>query len=369
MKAVAVFPKGREVRLIDHPEPGACGPREVKLRVLDVGVCGTDKEIVGFEYGEPPAGSDYLIVGHESLGEVIEVGAEVEGLRAGDLVVPSVRRPCDDPSCAACRAGRQDFCYTGRFTERGIGKAHGFLTELVTDDARYMNPVPRELRDVAVLVEPLTIAEKALAQVWDVQERLPWAAPGRGSGGPTGLRAVVLGAGPVGLLGAMLLVQEGFETYVYSRSPRPNYKADLAEAFGARYVASEETTVEGLAETVGRIDLVYEAVGASRLSFEVLQKLGANGVFVFTGVPGRKAPVEVDTDLLMRNLVLKNQAVFGTVNADREAFAAAVEDLEKFLARWPDEVRAMITSRRPMEDYEELASGKSEGIKNVIAMA
>jgi threonine dehydrogenase-like Zn-dependent dehydrogenase len=370
MRAVAVFPKERAVRVIeDHPEPGACGPREVKLRMLDVGVCGTDKEICSFEYGEPPAGSDYLVVGHESLGEVVEVGAEVGQLRAGDLVVPSVRRPCDDPSCAACRAGRQDFCYTGRFTERGIAKAHGFLAELVKDEERYMNVVPRSLRDVAVLVEPLTIAEKALAQVWDIQERLPWTGThARGTGEPTGLRAVVLGAGPVGLLGAMLLVQEGFETYVYSRSPKPNYKADLTEAFGARYVAAEETTVEGLAEIVGRVDLVYEAVGASRLSFEVLQHLGTNGVFVFTGVPGRKAPVEVDTDLLMRNLVLRNQAVFGTVNAGREAFAAAIADLEKFLARWPEEVRQMITSRHPPEDYKELACGKSEGIKNVIAV-
>lgn len=369
MKAVAVFPKERAVRVIeDHPEPGACGPREVKLRMLDVGVCGTDKEICNFEYGEPPAGADYLVVGHESLGEVVEVGAGVERVRAGDLVVPSVRRPCDDAACAACRAGRQDFCYTGRFTERGIAKAHGFLAELVADEERYMNVVPRELRDVAVLVEPLTIAEKALAQVWDIQERLPWAGPARGAGQPTGLRAVVLGAGPVGLLGAMLLVQEGFETYVYSRSPAPNYKADLAERFGARYLAAEETTPQGLAETVGRIDLVYEAVGASRVSFEVLQTLGTNGVFVFTGVPGRKAPAEVDTDLLMRNLVLKNQAVFGTVNAGSDAFAAAVTDLGKFVARWPDEVRAMITSRRPPEDYKELASGKAEGIKNVIAV-
>jgi threonine dehydrogenase-like Zn-dependent dehydrogenase len=368
MKAVAVFPKEREVRVIEHQEPGACGPREVKLRMLEIGVCGTDKEICSFEYGEPPAGSDYLVVGHESVGEVVEAGAEVERVRAGDLVVPSVRRPCDDPACAACRAGRQDFCYTGRYTERGIAKAHGFLAESVVEDERYINVVPRSLRYVAVLVEPLTIAEKALAQVWDIQERLPWALPAKGTTGrANGLRAVVLGAGPVGLLGAMLLVQEGFDTYVYSRSPTPNYKAELAEAFGARYVASEETSVEGLAEIVGRIDLVYEAVGASRVSFEVLAALGTNGVFVFTGVPGRKAPVEVDTDLLMRNLVLKNQAVFGTVNAGREAFEAAIGDLGRFAARWPSELRSMITSRRPPEAYRELASGKSEGIKNVIA--
>lgn len=142
--------------------------------MLDVGICGTDKEIVSFEYGTPPEGSPYLIIGHESLGEVIEVGSAVTRVKVGDLAVPTVRRPCSDPSCIACRADRQDFCYTGKFTERGINQRHGYMTEFVVEDQRYLNPVPRTLRDVAVLVEPLTIAEKGITQLKQIQQRLPW---------------------------------------------------------------------------------------------------------------------------------------------------------------------------------------------------
>src|SRR4029450_10032805 len=203
MRAVAVRPATREVALIEQDEPTLAHPTDVKLRMLDVGVCGTDREICAFQYGTPPDGCGHLVIGHEWLGEVVEVGSAVSRLRPGDLVVTMVRRPCEHPHCTACRGGRQDFCFTGDFTERGIAKRHGFMTELVVDDERWMHVVPRALRDVAILVEPLTIAEKALIQVNQVQQRLPWTcdvdtSPRR----QTCHRAVVLGAGPVGLLGA-----------------------------------------------------------------------------------------------------------------------------------------------------------------------
>ncbi len=230
MKAVAVFPSTKQVKVIDHPEPAISSPTEVKLRMIDVGVCGTDKEIVTFQYGTPPEGSEYLVIGHESLGEVIEIGPGVKTLKKGDLVVTMVRRPCDHPECVACRAGRQDFCYTGDFTERGIKGRHGFMTELVVDDEKYMNLVPGGLRDVAVLVEPLTIAEKGIEQLWQVQSRLPWACPIEPGEPPQYChKAVVLGAGPVGLLGAMALMLRGFKTYVYSKNPLPNPRADLCK--------------------------------------------------------------------------------------------------------------------------------------------
>jgi threonine dehydrogenase-like Zn-dependent dehydrogenase len=369
MKAVAVFPAAHDVRIIDHEEPRLASPTGVKLQMLEVGICGTDKEICAFEYGTPPAGSPYLVLGHESLGRVIEVGSDVSRVRVGDLVVTMVRRPCPHDDCPACRARRQDFCVTGDFTERGIKEAHGFLTETVVDDEWYMHVVPPELRDVAVLTEPLTIAEKALAEVRQVQQRLPWAfstpeaAPGRRH------RAVVLGAGPVGLLGAMALLVAGFETYVYSRSPAPNPKADLVQSLGATYISSETDPVERLAERVGNIDLIYEAVGASGLAFEVMPYLGTNGVFIFTGVPGRKAPIQVDADRIMRNLVLQNQVVFGTVNAGRDAYEAAIRDLTAFRQRWPEAVRALITGRYPIDAHRDLVMGKEGGIKNVIALA
>jgi threonine dehydrogenase-like Zn-dependent dehydrogenase len=370
MKAVAVFPAEKRLRVIDdHPEPKIENQSQVKLRMLDVGICGTDREIVAFEYGTPPAGSAYLVIGHESLGEVMETGSAVKNLRKGDLVVTSVRRPCPDPDCVACRAGRQDFCYTGDFTERGIKGRHGYMTEFVVEEEHYMSKVPGELRDVGVLVEPLTIAEKGVTQLWQVQKRLPWACP-EGPGKPPSYchKAVVLGAGPVGLLGAMKMVLEGFETFVYSRSDPGDPRQEIVRTIGAKFIAAETNTVEQMAQEVGNIDVVYEAVGASRLAFDVIKYLGANSVFIFTGVPGRKAPIEVDTDLLMRDLVLKNQIVYGTVNASAQSFSDAIRDLGEFSRRWPDAVRGLITARIPMEEAAKPLTGKAGGIKTVIAI-
>src|SRR5256712_6052440 len=177
-----------------------------------------------------------------------------------------------------------------------------------------------------------------------VRRRLPGAcAVARGQPRTACHRAVVLGAGPVGLLGAMALAAAGYDTSVYSRERAPNPKADLVAAIGGHYYAAEETPIARLAEQVGNIDLVYEATGASSIAFQMMEAIRTNRVFVFTGVPGREAPIEVDTDVIMRNLVLKNQVMFGTVNAGHEAFEAAIRDLTLFQQRWPAAVRSLIT--------------------------
>jgi threonine dehydrogenase-like Zn-dependent dehydrogenase len=369
MKTIAVTPAARQVSIVNQAEPNISSPTEVKLRMIEAGVCGTDREICAFEYGTPPAGMEHLVIGHESLGEVVEVGANVSRVRVGDLVVPMVRRPCPHDYCAACRSSRQDFCFTGDFTERGIKQQHGFMAQFIVDDEKFMNPVPAEMRDVAVLVEPLTIAEKGLAQVWNIQQRLPWGCPIEpGKAQAHCHKAVVLGAGPVGLLGAMALVNADFDTYVYAREPAPNPKASVLETIGAKYFSAETHSLEALTSEIGNIDLVYEATGASKLAFDMIQHLGTNGIFVFTGVPGRKAPVQVDTDLMMRNLVLKNQVVFGTVNAGRPTFEDAIRDLQVFKNAWPQAVQSLITGRFPIDAHRELLVGKASGIKNVIQL-
>jgi len=324
MKAVAVYPGNREVKVIDIAEPGKPAPGQVKLRMLEVGVCGTDKEICAWVYGSPPEGSDHFVLGHESLGEVMEIGSGVEDLRTGDLVVSTVRLPCTDADCVPCRAGQYDFCSTGHYREHGIMYLDGFMTEQLVEERHNLHPVARELRDVGVLVEPL---------------------------------------------GAMLLVNEGYETYIYSRSPKPNAKAAVGEAIGAKYISSEQTTIEQMAEQVGNIDLVYEAVGASKFAFDVLKYLGSNGIFVFTGVPRGEKPMEIDTERIMYNLVLKNQVLLGTVNAGPLAFDNAVRDLGVFNKRWPQALRAMITGRYPLEAFHDLVMGTAGGIKNVLAIS
>jgi threonine dehydrogenase-like Zn-dependent dehydrogenase len=166
MKAVAVFPGSHQVKIIEQEDPRLSKPDQVMMRMLDVGICGTDKEICTFEYGTPPAEDDHLVIGHESLAEIVQAGPAVERFQAGDLVIPSVRRPCPHADCLACRSGHQDYCYTGDFRERGIKEAHGYMTEYVVDREQYLNLVPADLREIAVLAEPLTIAEKALEQIF-----------------------------------------------------------------------------------------------------------------------------------------------------------------------------------------------------------
>jgi glucose 1-dehydrogenase len=283
-------------------------------------------------------------------------------VKAGDLVVITVRRPCSHESCETCRAGRQDYCFTGDFKERGIKQEHGFMTEFVVEEERYLNVVPRELRDVGVLIEPLTIAEKSLEQLRTVQQRLPWSA----THGDRKRRAVVLGAGPVGLLGAMALQVSGFAVTMYSRASQE--KSDIIRAIGADYIASESQSVEDMAKAAGPIDVVYEALGASGLAFDVIKYLGPNGVFIFTGVPGRKGPVEVDTDFIMKDVVLNNQVILGTVNAPPHCFESAVDHLGQFMRQWPSAVRSLITARFPIDGaLGPLSAGG--GIKNVIAVA
>jgi glucose 1-dehydrogenase len=371
MKAVAVFPGTKEVKVIEHEAPRLTEPDQVKVRMLEIGICGTDKEICAFEYGTPPPGSDYLVIGHESLGEVIEVGPAASRVKVGDLVVTTVRRPCPHPECRPCRAGYADFCITGDYTERGIKGEHGFMTEEVVDLERYLHVVPPELRDVAVLTEPLTIAEKARDQIRQIVRRLPWLIPLLPEDTPQGtqrlpLTAVVLGAGPVGLLGAMTLMVAGCETFVYALAPAPNPNADIVEAIGGKYYSQGRIPVEEQQALFGHIHLIYEATGVSRLAFEAWKLLGPNSAFIFTGVPGLKAPIEVDTDLLMRNIVLKNQIIFGTVNASAENFDEAIRDIGVFHQRWPQALRALITSRSTPQEAPGVLLGNIGGIKNVI---
>jgi threonine dehydrogenase-like Zn-dependent dehydrogenase len=363
MKAVAAFFSERRVGLVDHPEPEITGPRQVKLRMLMAGICGTDREIASFAYGAPPPGCKYLILGHEGVGEVVEVGEGVKEFNVGDLAVPTVRRPCPHGHCGPCQAGRQDFCVTGRFTERGIMGEHGIMAEYAVDHERHMVKVLPAIRDVAVLTEPLTVAEKAMEQAHAMLGRMPG-----GRKAARGKAAVVIGAGPVGLLGAMKLVDSGYRTLVYSKTFEGSPAKAIAAAMGADFVDASEHAPAALGEMAGEIGLIYEAAGAAKATFEVLAELGVNGVCVLTGIPAPGAPVEVDAVRIMRNMVLKNQALAGTVNAGHAAYAEAARDLESFLRRFPEAVKALMTARVRLEDVPEALAARG-GVKTVIEIA
>jgi len=359
VRALAVFPKQREIRVIERPHPARVTGTEVLLRVLEVGVCGTDREIAAFAYGSPPAGSDHLILGHEALAEVVDIGPDVTAVRKGDLVAPTVRRPCPHAACRPCRANRPDFCVTGDYVERGIKGAHGFLQEWVVEDEQHLIRVPRKLADVAVLIEPLTVAAKAEEQAHAIQSGLPWE---RGR-----VRTLALGAGPVGLLGALAAAVNQDDTYVYSLQPSTDLRAEITRGFGGTYVSGADVPMAELAQRLGRIDYIFEAVGLSSVGFAALEILGPNGLFVFTGIPELGAPKEIDADRIMRNVVLKNQRILGTVNAGRVGWEDALRDLEQAMFLFPDAVRAIITERRSIDDVPSLLRAKS-GIKQVVQL-
>jgi threonine dehydrogenase-like Zn-dependent dehydrogenase len=370
MKALALFPEKRDIDIISIPEP-LLAPDRVLVRPLEVGICGTDRDLARFQFGYAPAGLDYLVLGHEMIGEIVEVGTDVEGFHAGDIVVPSVRRPCDDAACVPCRSGRTDMCFTGKFTERGIFGAGGFMTELVAEVPAFLTRVPASLRDFGVLLEPLSIVEKALEEMGHVQQRLPWKCPGATRDEEHQCRsALVLGAGPIGFLGAFALAVRGFRTYLASRNDPEDPKIRVLDKVGVTYFCSRQRTPVQIREAIGNIDVILEAAGSSELSFDFLPTLGINGIYLMTGVPGPGNSIAINADHLMRQLVVNNQVILGTVNASAEAFRRGVENLDLFCRRFPDSMRSMITARLPMERYAEVLIGKKPGeIKAVLTVS
>ena len=330
---------------------------EVLVQVHQVGLDGTDAEILEGQYGDAPPGDDYLVIGHESLGRVAKVTPGVEGLSPGDWVVAIVRRP-DPVPCRNCAAGEWDMCLNGQYTERGIKGRHGFLAELYTEVPDFLVKVPGEVSSVAVLLEPLTIVEKAVEQIKRIQSRLVWQPE----------RAVVLGAGPIGLLAGMLLGLEGIEVHFYDAA-EPGLKRDLVEATGANYIwAAEHKLGHKLAAEIGPVDVVVEATGFSPLAFDAMDMVAPNGVVCLTGVSGGSRKLEVSADHLNLEMVLSNKVVFGTVNANRRHFESGVHHLQEIEARWPGLLSRMITHRLPIADFA-VALERSPGhVKSIVEL-
>ena len=355
MKAITVKPGiADSLALREVPEP-AVGPGEVVVRVARVGVCGTDQEIIRGHYGTPPAGSDFLVIGHEGLGRVVDPGPAETGLSVGDYVVASVRRPCPHAHCRPCRSGQNDMCLTGDFTERGIQGRHGFLSEYYAEHPRFLTPVPPALAPAGALLEPLAVVEKALRQSLKIQERLPWNLE----------RAVVLGAGAIGLLAALLLRLRGIDTWVFDRSAPAGRKARLAGQMGAHFANTGETPVSRIAAELGPVDLIVEATGYAPLVFDACQQLGSNGVLCLLGVADEGSPLTVDAGGFNNRLVLGNRLVFGSVNANPADFRAGVESLAQIEQRWPGLTESLQTRQVPLAEFQDAFAGQAEDVEDI----
>jgi len=335
MKATAVFPgKADSVHLAEMPRPRVVdvpGGRGVLVKVLRVGVDGTDREINAAEYGAAPAGDSFLTIGHEGFGRVVEVGAAVTELEVGDYVVATVRRP---GSTLYDAIGTSDMTTDDTYYERGINLRHGYLTEYYVDDADFIVRIPRGLKEVGVLLEPLTVVEKGIAQAYEIQRRLRVWRP---------RRAAVVGAGTIGLLAALALRLRGLEVTAFALTRKPYLNADLIEATGGRYVSTRDISLIDGAREHGPFDLIFEATGFAPIVFDAMQALGKNGVLVLSSVTGSDHRVEVPADRINLGFVLGNKVMVGTVNANREYFESGVKDMAQAEAQFPGWLSRLLT--------------------------
>jgi glucose 1-dehydrogenase len=316
-----------EVAEVRDPEPA---DGELLVRGVALGVCGTDKEIVRGDYGQSPPGSEHLVLGHESLGRV-ERAPRGSGFDAGDLVAGVVRRPDPEP-CGACARGEWDMCRNGNYTERGIKQLHGYGSELWTVPVEYAVKVEPHLGVAGVLTEPASVVAKAWEQVDRVGARA-WFDP---------RLVLITGAGPIGLLAAMIGVQRGLDVHVLDRvtdGPKPGLVRDL----GATY---HTTSIEEIAREA-RPDVVIEATGVGKLVFDAIAETASYGIVCLTGVSTAGRKLDVDAGGINREIVLENDALVGSVNANLRHFRLAAEALARADSAW---LRRLITTRLPLTD-------------------
>ena len=344
MKAITVEPhKPESARLEDLPEPEVTGG-SVLVEAIAVGVCGTDVEIVEGKYGWAPPGKARLVLGHESLGRVVDPGPG-GSLRAGDLVAGIVRRP-DPVPCPNCAVGEWDMCRNGQYTERGIKSLDGFMSERWRIEPEYVMRIEPTLGLLGVLLEPTTVVAKAWEQVARVGQRAFWEPR----------VALVTGAGPIGLLAALLGVQRGLEVHVLDRvtsGPKP----ELVRALGATYHSGPMTGI-GVVP-----DVIVECTGVGPVIADAIQTIGAGGIVCLTGVGSGGRPMGLKTADVATEVVLRNNVVLGSVNANRRHWYKAGEALARADRSW---LERLITRRERPEDFADALHRREDDIKVVI---
>lgn len=347
MKAIAVIPgQPNSIHLAELPKPSVSdipNGRGVLVQVLRVGVDGTDKEINAAEYGQSPPGYDFLVIGHECFGRVLEVGHNVTEFMPGDYIVPTVRRP---GGSFYDRIGQYDMTTEDTYYERGINLRHGYLTEYFVDDPEYIVKVPKGLKHVAVLLEPTSVIEKGIIQAYEAQRRLKVWRP---------KRAAVLGAGTIGMLAAMSLRMRGLDVVSFGRNPAPYRNSELLAEIGAHYISTQDTSIKAAAEKYGPFDLMFEATGFAPIVFEAMEHLGKNGVLILSSVTGGGRNVQVPADMINLGFVLGNKVMVGTVNANREYFEAGVYDLSRAELEFPGWLSKFLTHPvAGLDNYQEM---------------
>jgi len=369
MKAIGIKENIEGITALEIPEPEIETGNQAKVEIIEAALDGTDRAIIKNKLIDPPLGEDKLVLGHEAVGRVIQVGSDIKRLKVGDIVVPTARRGCNQ--CSSCLHGMSDMCSTGLYKERGIHKLHGFFTEYIVEEDEYLVLVPEGIKHLAVLTEPLSIGEKALEQIQHVQARLPWACshpdhrfeePGWGGC----KKALVVGAGPLGFLAAALLVVEGVETYVAVNRGEDSIKVKYLKEMRAHVIDSRDSDMKKVIDQTGTLDVIIEATGAAQLAMDLVGGLGRNGIYVFTGIPRGSRQVCLDGDMLLRQIVRYNQVIIGSVNSNHTHFESALKHLGSMQETFGPVIDKVITDRFPMDDFKEAFSLKDPDMIKVV---
>src|SRR5438477_8895469 len=355
MRAIAVTPaKAGSAQQLELPKP-RLETGMALMRVLEVGIDGTDTEINNGEYGEAPPGSYVLVIGHEALSVVDAVG---RGCRASRPATSSCRPFAARTPAQIARPARA-ICASSATTPSAASRAHGYMSDYYSEKPEFMVKIPTALRKFAVLLEPLSIVEKATGQAWKIQQRLLWQ--------PT--RAVVLGAGPIGILCAILLRLRGLEVHAYAKSAPDSLQGRILNELGASYRSVDDHPVLGIKDELGQIDFILEGTGNSTVAFQAIAQVGTNGVICLTGVSAGNRNVEIPADVINLQIVLGNRVAFGSVNANRRYFEAGAEHFQQAEQRWPGIFDRLLTRRVPFAEFKSALDRRHEDIKTLLTIA
>jgi len=374
MLAIGMVRGKSGVHAFDLPKPEISQTDEVLVQVQEVGVDGTDFNMIKHNLQDIAEGHDEIVMGHEMVGVVEAVGRKVKSVAPGDTVVMTVRRGCGQ--CQPCLHNQSDMCMTGLYTERGIHKRDGFFTEFVVDQEQYVVKVPADLVKLAVFTEPLSIAEKGVEQIRLIQSRLPWACehPDHTFSSSDWGRcrtALVIGAGPLGILATALLRLAEVHTYVADIVPEDSPKAHLIKHMGANYIDTRnkipKEIVDFCCSTSGNVDIMFEASGAASTAIELINYMSRSSIYIMTGIPREEFVLQVDAAQLVRQIVRYNQVVVGSVNSNRSHFEMALKDIPAINSRFGGMLEEMITHRFKLEDYQKIFTlSDPKQIKTVV---